>query len=125
MATKIKVTFQTIDVIKDGEPIGRGEVYYNFLVDNHVVDTRSASNPIKVSDGATINLTKSYTLSKEAGQVLTIAGTVGEKDNLDKDDFDRFSEEYTSQTNWGFGTHKINLNDRNLNVMVNYKIERA
>ncbi|MBC7919891.1 MAG: hypothetical protein H7Z75_02275, partial [Ferruginibacter sp.] len=106
MADKIKVTFQTIDVITDGEPIGKGELYWNFLVDNHVVDTRSAVNPTKVSDGATINLTKAYTVTKEAGQILTIAGSVGEKDNLDKDDFDRFSEEYNSHTNWGFGTHK-------------------
>jgi hypothetical protein len=125
MANRIKVTFQTINVIEDGEPIGRGDLYWNFLVDNHVVDTRSASNPIKVSNGSTVNLSKSYILTKEPGQILTIEGSVGERDNLDKDDFDRFSEEYTIHENWGFGTHKINLVDRKLNVMVYYKIERA
>ena len=90
-----------------------------------MVDSRTTANPVKVSDGSTINLTKAYTVTKETGQILTIAGSVGEKDNVDKDDFDRFSEEYKQHDNWGFGTHKINLNDRKLNVTVNYKIERA
>ena len=67
MADKIKVTFQTIDVNKDGEPIGQGELYWNFLVDNHVVDSRTTANPVKVLDGSTINLTKAYTVTKDAG----------------------------------------------------------
>jgi hypothetical protein len=41
-----------------------------------------------------------------------------------KDDFANFKDAYTLAGNWGLGTHNRTLRDGNLDVTVNYKIER-
>jgi hypothetical protein len=63
-------------------------------------------------------------VTKESGQTLTIEGSVSERDNLDKDDFASFKDAFTSAGNWGLGTHNRTLRDGNLDVTVNYKVER-
>ncbi|QMU29287.1 hypothetical protein [Adhaeribacter radiodurans] len=93
-------------------------------MDDQPVDHRSLTNPLKVADGETIQLTKSATVSKMPGQPLTIQGSVSEKDNLDKDDFAEFLDTYVGSAGWGLGTHKRIIRDGNLDVTVTYKIER-
>ncbi|MBS1914587.1 MAG: hypothetical protein JST22_21570 [Bacteroidetes bacterium] len=63
-------------------------------------------------------------VTKQAGQSLTVEGSASERDNPDKDAFARFPDTYTGDMNWGLGSHKRNLRDGNLDVTVNYKVER-
>lgn len=124
MSDKLKVTFTTINVRNNGEWTGKGEVYYDLLVDDHQVHSVPLSNPLKLADGETVAVNQSYSLTKQSGQTLTVEGSVKEKDNTDKDEFASFNDQYTGAGGWGFGTHNRNLRDGNLDVMVNYKIER-
>lgn len=124
MTDRLKVTFTTIQVRNNGEWTGKGEIYSELVVDDQQVYSRPVTNPLKVADGETISVMQSYPVSKEAGQSLTIEGSVSEKDNLDKDEYDKFTDTYTSAMNWGLGTHKRTLRDGNLDVTVTYKIER-
>ena len=124
MSDKLKVTFTTINVTNNGEWTGKGELYWELLVDSQQVASRALSNTLKVADGETIPITQSWPVTKESGQTLTIEGSVSERDNLDKDDFDKFTHTYSKAENWGLGSHKHTLRDGNLNVTVNYKIDR-
>ncbi len=124
MSDKLKITFTTINVRNNGEWTGKGELYWELLVDDHQVASRPVSNPLKAADGETIAINQSYPVTKQSGQTLTIEGTVSERDNLDKDDFANFKDAYTNAGNWGLGTHNRTLRDGNLDVTVNYKIER-
>ena len=124
MSDKLKVTFTTINVRNNGEWTGKGELYWEMLVDDYQVASRAISNALKAADGETIAVNQSYPLTKQAGQTLTIEGSVSEKDNVDKDDFASFRDAYTGAENWGLGTHNRTLRDRHLDVTVNYKVER-
>jgi hypothetical protein len=125
MADNLKVTFQTIHISNNGEWTGKGELYYSLTVDGALVASRSVNNPLKLADGEDIVLDVAKTVVKEAGQVLTVAGTVSEKDSLDKDDTQPFNHDYLKSDNWGFGPHHPRLVDGKLDVIVNYTIERA
>jgi len=124
MADKLKITFTTIKVTNNGEWTGKGELYWELMVDDQQVSSRPITSPLKVADGETIAVTQGWPVTKEAGQSLTIEGSVSERDNLDKDEFASFSDTYTGSTNWGLGTHKRTLRDGSLDVAVSYKIER-
>lgn len=124
MADKLRVTFTTINVTNNGEWTGKGELYWELTVDDQPVDSRAVTNPLKLADGETVVVSKSWPVTKQAGQSLTIEGAVSERDNLDKDEFAVFSDTYTGDMNWGLGTHKRKIQDGRLNVTVNYKIER-
>jgi hypothetical protein len=124
MSDKLKVTFTTINVRNNGEWTGKGELYWEMLVDDHQVSSRPVSNPLNLADGETAAINQSYPLTKQAGQTLTIEGAVSEKDGLSKDEFANFNDSYTGAGNWGLGTHSRTLRDGNLDVVVNYKVER-
>ena len=124
MSDKLKITFTSINVSNNGEWTGKGELYWELLVDDQQVDSRPVTNTLKVADGETIVVTQSWPVTKDAGQSLTVQGSVSERDNLDKDEFSKFLDTYTGAMNWGLGTHKRTLRDGNLDVTVNYKIER-
>jgi hypothetical protein len=124
MSDKLKVTFTTINVRNNGEWTGKGELYWELLVDDHQVATLPVSNPRKTADGETIAINQSHSVTKENGQTLTVEGSVSEKDNLDKDEFASFRDEFTNAEDWGLGTHNRTLRDGNLDVLVNYKVER-
>jgi len=124
MTDKLKITFTTINVTNNGEWTGKGELYWELLVDGQQVSELDKKNPRKVSDGETIVINQSYPVTKNADQVLTVEGSVSEKDNLDKDEFAKFLDTYTPDMSWGLGPHKHNLQDGRLDVTVNYKIER-
>jgi len=99
MSENLKVTFTTINVRNNGEWTGKGELYWELLVDDQQVDSRPLSNPLKTADGETISVTQSYPITKQAGQALTIEGAVSERDNLDKDDFAKFTDTYSGDMN--------------------------
>ena len=128
--TKLKVTFIDIIVTRDGDPLDRGEVYWSFKVDGSVVTSRSVANPLTIGSGGTITLGASSTVTKSGavGTNIVVSGSVSEKDSGfgGKDDSDSFSHSYTAGSNWGTSNpHPVNLVDNNLNVTLNYIIERV
>ena len=98
MADKIKVTFSQIRVTNNGEWTGKGELYWDLLVDGQPLGgdgSRSLSNPRKTADGETIVLNGvSRTITKSSGQRLVVQGNVSEKDNTDRDETDGFEDVY-------------------------------
>jgi hypothetical protein len=127
---KLKVTFTDIYVSKDGDPTGKGEVFWSFKVDGSVVSSRTVANPRKTGSGEIIALGEHTTTTKSGalGTKLVISGFVGEKDSgFDgKDEYDAFSHNYTSAGNWGTGhPQSATISDKNLNATVNYIIERV
>jgi len=120
-----KVTFVDIEVIKDGDPLDKGEIYWSFKVDGTTVSTRSVGNPVKVGSGGTITLGQSANVSKTsaAGVMLVVSGSVSEKDSglSGKDESDSFTRNHSSGDAWGTTTPQvIRLTDRNLDVTLNY-----
>ncbi|HEY0606326.1 MAG TPA: hypothetical protein VGD69_19795 [Herpetosiphonaceae bacterium] len=126
--TRLKVTFVDIEVNSDGDPIGKGELYWSCKVDGRVVSSRSVGNPLVIGSGGTINLGASTTVIKGsgAGEKLVVSGSVSERDDDDADELAPFSRDYTAVGNWGVDTiHRVDCMDRNLNATLTYIIERA
>jgi len=125
---KLKITFVDIDVHSDGDPIGKGEIYWSFKVDGRVVTSRSVGNPLIIGSREAIALGASATVTKSGavGTKLVVSGSVSEQDNDDKDETDSFTDTFTSGDDWGTGLvqHKP-LSARNLNVTLNYIVERV
>jgi hypothetical protein len=129
MADKIKVTFSQIRVTNNGEWTGKGELYWDLLVDGQPLGgdgSRSLSNPRKTADGETIVLNGvSRTVTKASGQRLVVQGNVSEKDNTDRDETDGFEDVYDTTNNWGIGAYTRTLRDGNMDVAVSYQISRV
>jgi hypothetical protein len=127
--TNLRVTFSDIEVTRDGDPIDRGELYWSLKVDGSVVASRSVANPLTIGSGGTITLGNAATVSKSgaAGTNLVVSGSVSEKDSGlgGKDDYAPFTHTYTAGNNWGAGPHSAHIVDNNLDVKVNYIIERV
>ena len=122
--SKYRVTFTSMNVSNNGEWTGKGELYWNWLVDGNLIGSRLISNTLKVADGETIQLSAADDVSKNTGESLTVEGNVSEKDNLDKDEFASFKDVYSGPS-WGVGNYGRNLRDGKLDVTVNYKIEKV
>jgi hypothetical protein len=127
---KLKVTFIDLQVTRDGDPLHKGKIYWSFKVDGSVVTSRSVANPLTIGSGGTITLGASSTVTKSGavGTNIVVSSSVSEKDSFlgGKDDSDSFSHSYTSGSNWGTGNpHAVNLVANNLDVTLNYIIERV
>ena len=108
----------------------KGELYWSLKVDGSVVATRSLNNPYKAGSGETVALGQSSTVTKtgQVGTNLIISGSVSEKDSgfNGKDESASFTHNYNSGGNWGTGNpHTVTLADKNLNVTLNYIVERV
>jgi hypothetical protein len=129
MADKLKVTFSNIKVTNNGEWTGKGELYWDFIVDGEPVGgdgNRSLANPRKTPDGDTILLNgASRIVNKDSGQTLVIEGSVAEKDNLDKDEMASFRDVHRKVNGWGIGAYTRALRDGNMDVTVSYKVDPA
>ncbi len=128
--TKLKVTFSDIEVTRDGDPIDKGEIFWNLKVDGSVVSSRSSGNPYKIGSGGTISLGQNSTVTKSGatGTNLVVSGSVSEKDSGlgGKDDSAPFTHNYNLGNDWGTGNpHTAHIVDNNLDVTVNYIIERV
>jgi hypothetical protein len=124
---KLKVTFTDILVTRDGDPLDKGEIYHSFQVDGSTVSSRSSANPVKIGSGGVITLgnTAIVTKSGAVGTNLRVSGSVSEADG-GKDESASFNHSYTSGDNWGTGnSHTAHLVDNNLDVTLNYIIERV
>jgi len=124
-STKLRISFLNLKVTNNGEWTGKGELYWDFLVDGEPTGGRSISNVLKVADGELIPLSATREVRKSNGESLSISGSISERDNLDKDDFAPFEDNYTVNDSWGRGTHSRTVRDGRLDVTVTYKIERV
>lgn len=125
MSNKLKVTIKSIAVNNNGEPTGKGEVWYRFDIDGKMLVELPVDNPRKTSDGDVIFLNESRTVSKTGNDILEIFGTVSEKDWPSKDETVNFRQQYTAADGWGVGTHDVNRKDGKLDVTVHYEIAKA
>ena len=125
----LKVTFTSIRVVNNGEWTGKGELYWDFLLDGEPIGgegSRSINNARKTADGETIILNNATrTVTKNVGDSLTVEASVSEKDNLDKDETASFNNSFSNTGNWGIGNYQRILRDQKLDVTVSYQIERA
>jgi hypothetical protein len=121
---QVKVTFTHMTVNNNGEPIGKkGELYWSFLVDGNVVSSRPRTNPLKVVDGETVQMNEAITVIKNAGQSLTVSGSVSEKDLRPNKDENASRSKAHMAPNWDLGEHNFNFRDGHLDVVAHYKIE--
>jgi hypothetical protein len=122
---KVKVTFENIAITNNGQPFGKGGLYWVFQVDGETVSERTVSNPLKVADGETVSISAQRQVTKDPGQNLTVYGAVSEKDDLSQDESATFSDSFKPSENWGAqgGTYKRRLVDRKLDVTVSYRID--
>ncbi|MDQ1611206.1 MAG: hypothetical protein QOG00_1137 [Pyrinomonadaceae bacterium] len=128
--TKLKVTFIDIEVVLDGDPIDKGEIYWSLKVDGSAVTSRSVDNPYKIGSGGTITLGQNATVTKsgQVGTNIIVSGSISEKDSglSGKDESASFTHNYTAGNNWGTGNpHAVPLSDKNLSVVLNYLVERV
>lgn len=126
---KLKVTFVDMKVTRDGDPIGRGEIYWSLKVDGQVVADRSSGNPYTIGSGGTITIGESRTVTKSGavGTKLVVSGTVSERDSgpSGKDESDFKDRSHNAGDDWGTtGPQKLQFFDNNLDVTLNYIIER-
>lgn len=123
----LKVTMNKIVVRDNGESPGKGELYWSLLVDDQAIEVLDRPGR-KTSDGETIVLGNSGTVTKDKNATLTVLGNVSEKDDFLKggDDTASFRHVYTEANNWGLGSHTASLNDgKHLDVTVYYTIAKA
>lgn len=128
--TKLKVTFVDIEVTRDGDPIDKGEIYWSLKVDGSVVTSRSVGNPLTIGSGGTITLGGNANVTKSGaiGTNLVVSGSISEKDSFlgGKDDSGSFVHNYNLGNDWGTGNpHTAHIVDNNLDVTLNYLIERV
>jgi hypothetical protein len=125
MANKLKVTIKNITVNNNGEPIGKGELYWRFDVDGAMLVEQSIDQARKTNDGEVIVVNEPRIVSKVGNDILDIFGTISEKDSLSKDENVYFRHQYTEADGWGRGTHDVNRKYGKLDVTVHYEIANA
>jgi len=128
--TRLKVTFIDMEVIRDGDPIDRGEIFWSFKVDGSAVTSRSVNNPLTIGSGGTITLGQNATVTKSGapGTNLVVSGSVSEKDSFlgGRDDSASFTDNFNSGNGWGTNNpHAVRLIDNNLDITLNYIVERV
>lgn len=123
--TKITVTLKKLYVADHGDPNNepKGELYYQFKADHHVLANVSQGSPLKVHDGQTINLNKSRTFEKDANGSISLSGFVAERDPFDKDECDTFKVILRKRNKWLKGRRKVTLCDGPLRVVLHYEVE--
>jgi hypothetical protein len=128
MATMLKVTMNKIVVRDNGESPGKGELYWSLLVDDQIIDELKVGDARPTSDGETIVISNSSTVTKADTASVVVLGNVSERDSFLKggDDTASFRHTYTKANGWGVGSHTASLNDgKHLEVTVYYSISKT
>jgi hypothetical protein len=105
MAQSVRVSIDNLEVVKDGDPSGQGELYWYFRADSTKIADRGVSNPRKTASGENIPIGESVTVVKNPGETLVIYGSVSDKDSGadGADETASFHLSYNETTNWGAG----------------------
>ena len=118
---------EKIQVNKDGDPLDKGELYWNITANARAFAERARNDVLKVKSGETIFLgnTDLSIHNLNGSDTLTIEGFVAEKDGaLNSDEKANFKHIYTQKDNWGIGNHQVSLKDKSsFNVVFSYRIE--
>lgn len=122
-----KVQFRSIEVFRDGDPVGKGEIYWTFNVGDNKVSERPARDGVKAGNGESIRLNDSMVVHDLDGRdELEITGSVGDNDPGSANESDFFRHTYTRGDNWGVGSHTARLRDgRKFDVAVHYTVSNA
>ncbi len=123
----VRVTFDRIDVDKDGDPAvtdGKGDFFWRFNVNGNAVTQRSEGNPHQSGNGSTINLGASKSLELKDREDLIVDGFLGENDKgfAGKDEKADFQHTYDRSERWGNGPHQVALHDRKMRATLHYSI---
>lgn len=124
------VSLTHIDVHDDADGFidGQGEIYYDLLISDQSIVSRSANNPHGVDSGGVILINQQRILSRpdnDQNAFIKISGWVSEDDDLltGADDHAGGFEHIHNQANrWGVGTHSARLSGGGLDVTVHYNI---
>ncbi len=124
---KVKVSIDQIEVVKDGDPSGKGELYWLFKADSTKITERSVSSPRKTASGEVVPIDKSTTITKNPGETLVVFGSVSDKDSgFDgADEIASFSLRHTENSNWGVGAFDERIATGALEVVVHGRIDLA
>jgi hypothetical protein len=125
MAQSVKVTVDNLEVLRDGDPSGQGELYWYFRADSSKIDERGVNNPRKTASGENIAINKWATVEKDPGQTLTIYCSVSDKDSgFDgADETNSFKLYFTESDNWGAGAFDGRISDGPLEVVVHGRVD--
>jgi hypothetical protein len=121
----IRITIDQIEVTKDGDPSGEGELYWLFKANNTTLSSKSVSAPEKVSSGGNIDLNATQTITVDDNDTLRVYLSVSDKDS----GFDGADESasrnltYYASNNWGDGPLQVNLSNGPLDVTVYGQID--
>lgn len=126
----LKVTFNRIDVQKDGDGRfeGKGDFYYDMVVGDTKIISVGREQNIGASDGEKILMNASTDVTvpdSGPGASLRVSGWVSEADGGLAGSDDRvgtFDHLYTPANGWGIGHHSVKMT-RKAKVVVHYKID--
>jgi hypothetical protein len=128
---QLRISFQKIDVIDDGDRAtdGKGEFNYHFSVDSDMVVSEESRQGVKASNGDTIRLNGEIIKTVPDTGLITLRGDVIELDNnaLNTDgghDKASFQTTFRQSNGWGIGPHTHSLQANKMKVKVHYNIER-
>jgi hypothetical protein len=124
------VSFTHIEVHDDADnwPNGQGEVYYDLLISDRSIVSRSRDNPHGVDSGGVILINQQRTLNRpdnDPTAFLKISGWVSEQDDFlsgGDDNAGGFEHIHNQGNGWGVGTHSARLSGDGLDVTVHYNI---
>jgi len=126
----LTVSFTHIDVNDDGDnwPNGEGEIFYDLLISDQSIVSRSAENPHDADTGDVIILNQQRTLNRpdnDPNAFIKISGWVSEDDDFlsgATDNAGSFEHIHNLGNGWGVGTHEARLSGDGLDVTVHYTI---
>jgi hypothetical protein len=125
VAQAVKVGIDNIEVVRDGDPSGKGELYRYFRADSTKITDRGVSNPGKTASGENIPIGESATVQKNPGETLVVYGSVSDKDGgFDgADETASFNLVVNEGSNWGAGPINERISQGALDVTVYGRID--
>jgi hypothetical protein len=98
MTQTLKIVMNKIVFNKNGDSPGKSETYWNLMVDDQVINSRSRDEARKTGDGDIVVIGDSGTVTKADNASLTVLGDVADVDGFLKggDDKGSFKHVYCS-----------------------------
>ena len=123
----VQVTFDRIDVDRDGDPgitDGKGDFYWTLNVNGARVSHRSESNVLREGNGGSIDLGESKSVELKPQEDLIVSGFLAVKDQgtSGADERDDFAQTFDRSQKWGNGPHQVPLQDRKMACTLHYTV---